>query len=161
MNDAKTMGSLAEKLMSYVSTTPQQDANYDIAMAMLTHYGKLKNLSLAEIADLCYVSKASISRFCRFMGFDSFRELHDYLLQDFSIGTDYSRTFFDKLCDAPQAALQDYSEELIRNIRVTTAPENTARLADMAMALANSGRVAFFSHHFLWDIGRQDRKSVM
>ena len=154
MNDAKTMGSLAEKLMSYVSTTPQQDANYDIAMAMLTHYGKLKNLSLAEIADLCYVSKASISRFCRFMGFDSFRELHDYLLQDFSIGTDYSRTFFDKLCDAPQAALQDYSEELIRNIRVTTAPENTARLADMAMALANSGRVAFFSHHFLWDIGR-------
>ena len=60
MNDAKTMGSLAEKLMSYVSTTPQQDANYDIALAMLTHYGKLKNLSLAEIADLCYVSKASI-----------------------------------------------------------------------------------------------------
>ena len=110
MNDAKTMGSLEEKLMSYVSTTPQQDANYDIALAMLTHYGKLKNLSLAEIADLCYVSKASISRFCRFMGFDGFRELHDCLLQDFSIRTDYSRTFYDKLCADPQAALQDYSE---------------------------------------------------
>jgi predicted DNA-binding protein YlxM (UPF0122 family) len=106
MNDAKTMGSLEEKLMSYVSTTPQQDANYDIALAMLTHYGKLKNLSLAEIADLCYVSKASISRFCRFMGFDGFRELHDCLLQDFSIRTDYSRTFYDKLCADPQAALQ-------------------------------------------------------
>ena len=76
MNDAKTMGSLEEKLMSYVSTTPQQDANYDIALAMLTHYGKLKNLSLAEIADLCYVSKASISRFCRFMGFDGFRSAY-------------------------------------------------------------------------------------
>lgn len=101
MNDAKTMGSLAEKLMSYVSTAPQQDANYDIALAMLNHYGKLKNLSLAEIADLCYVSKASISRFCRFMGFDGFRELHDCLLQDFSIGTDYSRTFYDKLCADP------------------------------------------------------------
>ena len=154
MNDAKTMGSLEEKLMSYVSTTPQQDANYDIALAMLTHYGKLKNLSLAEIADLCYVSKASISRFCRFMGFDGFRELHDCLLQDFSIRTDYSRTFYDKLCADPQAALQDYSEEVIRNIRVTTAPENTERLAEMAVALANSGRIAFFSHHFLWDIGR-------
>ena len=91
MNDAKTMGSLEEKLMSYVSTTPQQDANYDIALAMLTHYGKLKNLSLAEIADLCYVSKASISRFCRFMGFDGFRELHDCLLQDFSIRTDFRK----------------------------------------------------------------------
>ena len=98
MNDEKTMGSLAEKLMSYLSTAPRQDANYDIALAMLTHYGKLKNLSLAEIADLCYVSKASLSRFCRFMGFDSFRELHDCLRKDFSIGTDYSRTFFDKLC---------------------------------------------------------------
>ena len=43
---------------------------------------------------------------------------------------------------------------MIRNIRVTTAPENTERLAEMAVALANSGRIAFFSHHFLWDIGR-------
>ena len=85
LTDANTLGSLAEKLMSYVSPTPQQDANYDSALAMLTHYGKLKNLSLAGIADLCYVSKASISRFCRFMGFDGFRELHDCLLQDFSI----------------------------------------------------------------------------
>jgi DNA-binding MurR/RpiR family transcriptional regulator len=140
--------------MSYISTAPQKDANYDIALTMLTHYGKLKNLSLTEIADLCYVSKASISRFCRFMGFDGFRELQDCLLQDFSIGTDYSKAFFDKLCAAPQAALQDYSEELIRNIRVTTTPENTARLTDMAMAIANSERIAFFSHHFLWDIGR-------
>ena len=88
------------------------------------------------------------------MGFDGFRELHDCLLQDFSIRTDYSRTFYDKLCADPQAALQDYSEEVIRNIRVTTAPENTERLAEMAVALANSGRIAFFSHHFLWDIGR-------
>lgn len=154
MNDAKTMGSLAEKLMGYVSTAPQQDANYAIALAMLNHYGQLKNLSLAEIADLCYVSKASISRFCRFMGFDGFRELHDCLLQDFSIGTDYSRTFFDKLCAEPQVALQDYSEELIGNIRATAAPENTLHIPEMAMTMANSGRIAFFSHHFLWDIGR-------
>ena len=27
MNDEKTMGSLAEKLMSYLSTAPRQDAN--------------------------------------------------------------------------------------------------------------------------------------
>lgn len=154
MNDTKTMGSLAEKLMGFVSTTPQHDTNYDIAVAMLKHHASLKSLSIGEIADLCYVSKASISRFCRFMGFDSFREMQESLNQDLSIGTDYSRSFFDKLCADPQAALADYSGELVRNIQATAAPENTKSIPEIATAIANSDRLAFFSHHFLWDIGR-------
>ena len=161
MNDAKTMGSLAEKLMGYVSTAPQHDANYDIALTLLKHYAQLKNMSIGDIADLCYVSKATISRFCRFMGFDNFRELHGSLMQDFTMGTDYTRSFFDKLCAAPQAALTDYSQDLIRNIQATAAPENVAQISDMAMAMARSERLAFFSHHFLWDIGRHMQSKMI
>ena len=83
MNDAKTMGSLEEKLMSYVST-------HSPAGRQLRHCsGHADPLRQAEKSvpgrdrDLCYVSKASISRFCRFMGFDGFRELHDCLRRIF------------------------------------------------------------------------------
>lgn len=154
MSDAKTMGSLAEKLMGFVSTTPHHDTNYEIALTMLKHYGQLKSMSVGEMADLCYVSKASISRFCRFMGFDGFREMQDSLNQDLSIVTDYSRSFFDKLCTVPQSALADYSGEIIRNIQATAELENTKAIPEIATAIANSERLAFFSHHFLWDIGR-------
>ena len=57
MNDSKTMGSVAEKLLCLVSTSVIHDFNYEIAVSLLKNYGILKNMSIGEIADLCYVSK--------------------------------------------------------------------------------------------------------
>lgn len=74
MNDVKMMGSLSDRLLSFVSTALVRDANYDIAVALLRHYPRLKGLTLSQIADLCYTSNASISRFCRFLGMDNFKE---------------------------------------------------------------------------------------
>ena len=79
MSEAKVMGSLADRLLSFVSTTPERDANYDIAVTLLKHYPQLKGMTLGQIADLCYTSKASISRFCRFLGMDSFKAFQAWL----------------------------------------------------------------------------------
>lgn len=73
MDAEKIMGSLSDRLLSFVSTTLVHDSNYEIALAMIKHYPKLKELSIGEIADLCYTSKASISRFCRFLGWTASR----------------------------------------------------------------------------------------
>ena len=54
LNDSKTMGSLANKLLGYVNTATVHDANFDIAVAMIKNYKKLRNMSIQEIADLCY-----------------------------------------------------------------------------------------------------------
>ena len=62
MPNAKAMGSLSNKLLSYISTTLVHDSNYDIALILLKNYSRLKNLSIGEVAELCYVSPAAISR---------------------------------------------------------------------------------------------------
>ena len=79
MNYANPMGSVGEKLLSYIDTSMQRDNNYQIAVKMLENYDALKDMSIAQIADMCYVSKASVSRFCRFLGYESFKEMHDAL----------------------------------------------------------------------------------
>lgn len=94
MSEARMMGSLADRLLSFVSTTPERDANYDIAVTLLKHYPQLKGMTLGQIANLCYTSKASISRFCRFLGMDSFKAFQAWLEQDFTMRTDYSRQFY-------------------------------------------------------------------
>ena len=38
MNDPKPMGSVAELLLNYVSTTHEHDVNFSIAVTMLNHY---------------------------------------------------------------------------------------------------------------------------
>lgn len=159
--DIKTMGSLANKLLGYVSTTTVHDTNYEIAVALIKNYTRLREMSIGEIADLCYVSKASISRFCRFMGFDSFKEFNSYLQQDPTINTDYSRSFYIALSNDWPDAISYYLTSVIENLTAALSPENIAMVPEIIQILHNSHHVAYFSHHFLWDIGRHFQNKMM
>lgn len=153
MNDPKPMGSVADRLLNYVNTTPQHDVNFSIASTMLQHYSQLGSLSAEEIAELCHVSKASISRFCRYLGFDHFKEFHSYLENSIGLRSDYSRSFFEMLCTDRWTAMDRYETQLVDNIHATFARDNLEKIPEMARILHDSQRVAFFSHHFLWDVG--------
>lgn len=154
MNCANPMGSVGEKLLSYIDTSMQRDNNYQIAVKMLENYDALKDMSIAQIADMCYVSKASVSRFCRFLGYESFKEMHDALGVDYPISYDYSQRFFCNLTANPHATFLEYAREAQQNIAATISEKNLAELPKIAYAIHNCRRVAFFSHHFLWDTGR-------
>ena len=131
MPNAKAMGSLSNKLLSYISTTLVHDSNYDIALILLKNYSRLKDLSIGEVAELCYVSPAAISRFCRFIGFDNFKEFKQSLEQDFSMANDYSRQFYAMLCSDEKMAISTYRDELIANIYSTISPENMEVVPDI------------------------------
>jgi len=161
MASSKMMGSLDERLMGFIGTTTQRDVNYEIALAMLKNYGRLRSLSIQDIADLCFVSKASVSRFCRFLGFDSFRDLHECLEDEYTFSTDYTREFFDAYCQDPARSLERYAHDISRNIEAVCASDNVARAPEIARAISQSKRVAFFSHHFLWDVGRHMQSKMI
>ena len=96
MSDVKTMGSIADKLLSYVNTALVHDTNYQIAASMLNHYDKLEKMTLSEMAELCFVSKSAITRYCHFLGFNDFSEFRDALEQKFDMaGLSKSPSIFD------------------------------------------------------------------
>lgn len=161
MSEARAMGSLADRLLSFVSTTPERDANYDIAVTLLKHYPQLKGMTLGQIANLCYTSKASISRFCRFLGMDSFKAFQAWLEQDFTMRTDYSRQFYTMLHNNQEMAIGFYRDALISNIYATITPENAEVIPDIVRVLHGCGKAAYFSHHFLWDIGHYFQSKMM
>lgn len=161
MNNDKIMGSLADWLLSYVSVNIDRDANFDIAMALLRNYSQLKGKTLTEIADLCYTSKSSFSRFCRMIGLSDYKEFQNWLNFDFTMRTDYSRNFYSLLNSDPETAISNYRDNLIGNIYVTISPENFALLPDIAKTVHDSEKVVYFSHHFLWDIGHFFQSKMM
>lgn len=150
----KTMGSLAYKLLGFISTTLVHDSNYDIAVLLVRHYDELKGMSIQEVADLCYVSQASISRFCRFLGFENFKEFKRYVEQDYTVQMDYSKQFYAMLNTDSQLAVSAFRDELVEGIYATISPENMELVPDIIKTIHDSKKVAYFSHHFLWDIGR-------
>lgn len=52
-------------LMSYVNVSSSQDMYYTIAHTVLTNLEKIPYISINDLADLCYTSPATISRFCK------------------------------------------------------------------------------------------------
>lgn len=99
-------------------------------------------------------SLASISRFCRFLGFENFKEFKRYVELDYTVQMDYSKQFNSMLNVDPQLAVVTFRDELVESIYSTLSPENIEIMPDIVKTIHDSEKVAYFSHHFLWDIGR-------
>lgn len=59
-------------LLSFVNTSNRQDMNYTIALVVLQNLEKVPDCSVNELADMCYTSIATISRFCKYFGCESY-----------------------------------------------------------------------------------------
>lgn len=70
---------LSVSLLSALATERQGSTNEIIARYLISHAHELGDASIKGIAAACNVGAASVSRFCRDMGFASFEELREAL----------------------------------------------------------------------------------
>lgn len=71
------MGLLIIRLITFLNSQAPETTNYHIAMTMLANYSNLHLISIGKIAKLCNVSKSTISKFARQLGFDDYLDLKD------------------------------------------------------------------------------------
>ena len=70
--------------LHYLNTN-KRDATYSrIIIYLLNHLNEVRTLTITEIAESCFVSPATLSRFCRHFGISSFASLRESLV---SLGT--------------------------------------------------------------------------
>lgn len=62
-------------LLSTLNDEPKGSNNYKIAKYMIENMRDLEEYSLTDLAQACYVSNSSISRFCRDIGLKDFNAL--------------------------------------------------------------------------------------
>lgn len=61
-------------LLTYINASYSQDMYYTICYQVLNNIEKIPSISINELADLCYTSPATISRFCKALKCDNFAE---------------------------------------------------------------------------------------
>ena len=66
---------LIHQLQAIVDSSADNDSNRTIARYFLSHLMTLDSLSVQTIANACYASIATVSRFVRSLGYDSFAQL--------------------------------------------------------------------------------------
>ncbi len=64
-----------ETLINYINLMDANNVFVNIAQYIILHTKDVVHMKLEEMADACFVSSATISRFCRFFGLDNFTDL--------------------------------------------------------------------------------------
>jgi len=54
---------------------------YEIARYIIKNYSYCQNITLKDIMDECYVSRASVTRFCEYFGFHSWNNFQSFLVK--------------------------------------------------------------------------------
>lgn len=63
---------LMTSLLAVLNSNEDDDTNLSLARYLLKHFHELKELSIYDVAEECYVSRSSIQRFAKLIGYESF-----------------------------------------------------------------------------------------
>ena len=66
------MKNLFYRLIIYLDTANEKDTNYNIALFMANNFALISGMRISELANACFVSPATISRFCRALGSENY-----------------------------------------------------------------------------------------
>jgi len=67
--------SLLSSLFSVINENNQDDSNFVLAHYFLDHYQRLSELNIYEVAAECFVSRSSVRRFCKSIGYENFLDM--------------------------------------------------------------------------------------
>lgn len=98
-------------LMSYVNISSSNDMYYTIAYTILNNLEKIPDISINNLAELCYTSPATLSRFTKDIGCKSFANFK----QEIAIALNNASTEVD-LNTTDLVSAKDHPELLVRKI---------------------------------------------
>ena len=107
--------------LTYLNIHGKETSYSKIIIYLLTHSEEVQSLTISEIADKCYVSPATLTRFSRHFDFSSFNELRKTLAHLVGMppynGLRMNEQQYQLIQSNPRTYLENYSEEIITSIQ--------------------------------------------
>ena len=107
-------------MVAYYNTELERDTRYEVIGFLLSHLGELDQLSMSDVARETYVSKSTVSRLVRRLGFESYDEFLDetrgFMGQDLAVTLQVSRAQRVLLREDSPRYLDDYIDEVCASL---------------------------------------------
>lgn len=145
------MKSLFYRLIIFLDTASEDDTNYNIAWYMAHNFHKVSTMGISQLAKECYVSPATISRFCRALGYENYAHLKQ---ECYAFSSDSKK--FNNLINIPLETMKEnpkLSTDLYGK-QVCDAISNLSKYLDwnvidkVLKLIHDSDSIAFFGTQF-------------
>lgn len=119
------MNRLFIRLWGVLQEEDKESINYQIANTLLTKASNIKHTSSSSLAKLCNVSKPSMSRFCKNLGYDDFydfrAELNQYI-PDRGLKYNIENTNIEDNSNVVTTWMETYLKKIEHNINILKNP---------------------------------------
>lgn len=145
------MKSLFYRLIIFLDTANESDTNYNIAWYMAHNFSKVSKMGISQLAKECYVSPATISRFCRALGYENYAHLKQECHSFASNSKKFNNLInvpLKMMKDKPKECTKYYSDQICDTISKLSNRLNWNIIDKVLKAIHDSDSVAFFGTQF-------------
>lgn len=146
--------SVLSSLLRYINNTKKRDNNYSIAKSMLMHFDDIPNVTIHDMADFCYVSSASISRFVKLLGYENYVDFKQQCKESIAINVDYSSEVSFAGKKEMKPIFETYTKNIIDNMNFTLDKLDYDQLERICELIYRSQDVCFLGLEYASLIGQ-------
>lgn len=139
------------RLIIFLDTVNESDTNYNIAWYMANNFKKVSRMGISELAKACYVSPATISRFCRTLGYENFAHLKQecgMFQMNLTRSSNLANVPERLILKDPKAATVDYTQRVAKQIADLADYLDWDEVDAALRVIHDSETVAFFGTQF-------------
>jgi DNA-binding MurR/RpiR family transcriptional regulator len=138
-------------LMTYVNVSSSQDMYYTIAQTILTHLDIIPTISINDLAELCFTSPATISRFCKDINCKNFANFKTEMA--IALELTNNEIFFthkqqEKINENPQYLVDKIYDDTIRSLKKGKENIKIEDIDKMCEMIHNASKVHFYGYQF-------------
>ena len=132
-------------LLSTLNDEPKGSNNYKIAKYMIENMRDLEECSLTDLAQACYVSNSSISRFCRDIGLKDFNALKNQIAK-FSVESARLKRKFDYEKYESSSMVQSYVKNVVSNLNYFLENDIEKQIDTLVQEISSYQKIAAFGY---------------
>ena len=160
------MRSAFYNLINFINTAKVDDVYANAAKKILENINKIPELNITDVAEMCFVSTATISRLCRKLNYESFSDFKmDVTMNLRYFNHDSMRMQFDhQLPVLPVAGkttkdlFNDHFENIVQNLRSTYEMIEFEELEKLVDLIYQSNEICFVENTYI-DVLREFYKT--
>lgn len=142
------MGILYNRLMIILNEEVPGSAYYHIALMMLERLGSLSEIPIGRMAELCAVSKSTISKFIRALGYEDYKDFREAAIFEENKYQNDSNYVTNVMGFLDRHSLATYVDTVCADVRATCEGIDLAAVDRLAHDLVRYEKVAAFGLMF-------------